>query len=270
MTPPNPLFPDPGADGTRSLFDDLAADYESPRNRAFYADIAASLTAHAEHFPVGPGACCLDLACGTGISTEVAVAARPEAEWFALDGSAGMLRFARAKESLRSVRFVHASADRTPFADHSFDGILCSIAYHWLPPAALPEIRRLLKPGGRLSLMVPLIAPAGKEAGNLWLGTILMRFARFVTARRSQGLTLPALKAELHDFHLDRAEVVDFTEEFASGRELLRTIESRSSLAAIFGPHAPEVRQHLAAEDHSTTGPLRFCWKIANVEARRA
>ncbi len=253
-----------------AIFDKISPVYESPGNRAFYRDTTGRMTANAPRFENRAfRASCLDLACGTGISTETARTVAPEADWYGVDQSLGMLRQAEAKPSLRGVRFIHCAAEQTPFPDGKFDWILCNIAYHWLPRSMPREIQRLLKPAGRLSMMVPLLAPAGTENGNFWLGCLLMRFSRMITARRSQGLTLPALEAELRDFHLDRAEIVDIDEEFTSFRELLDALASRSSLQAIFGEHAGEVRNLLAGEDHSAPLLVRFRWKVAIVEARK-
>jgi ubiquinone/menaquinone biosynthesis C-methylase UbiE len=257
------------AGGSADLFDHLSSAYESPRNRRFYAETSKMMTGQPHDFGAGgAGVCCLDLACGTGISTEVAIAEAPDANWFAVDGSAAMLRIARDKSVLRSVTFLHSPAEAIPLPSGTFNWILCNIAYHWLPPIAVQEIERLLLPNGRLSLIVPLTLPSANESGNRWLRGVLARFSRILVSRRSQGLTLPILKHELRNFHLDRADVVDINEEFTSFRELLETLDSRSSLHAIFGDHAAAVKNELLNEDASLVEPMRYCWKFARIEAR--
>lgn len=212
---------------------------------------------------------CLDLACGTGISTEAAVSVVHDAEWFAVDQCSEMLAVAEAKPGLRKVDFVQASAESLPFPDKTFDWVLCNIAYHWLPPAACVEMHRVLRPDGRLSLMVPLVAPAGGKSGNDWLAAVLMRFSRTVSSRRSQGLTLPQLRLELSDFQIEREEIVDIDEQFPSKHALLEALVSRSSMAAIFGDHADDVSRILEREERSEEGELCFRWKIGFIEARR-
>jgi ubiquinone/menaquinone biosynthesis C-methylase UbiE len=71
-----------------------------------------------------------------------------------LDPSPELLRLAsdRAAQALVTVSLVTASAEQIPFSDAVFDGIvmtwtLCSIPN---PMSALVEMRRVLKPGGRL------------------------------------------------------------------------------------------------------------------------
>lgn len=57
----------------------------------------------------------------------------------------------------RSASFTTGDAARLPFPDHSFDRIICSEVLEHLPDvdAALAEINRILKPGGRLAISVP-------------------------------------------------------------------------------------------------------------------
>src|SRR5207244_1525396 len=56
---------------------------------------------------------------------------------------------------------VVASADCLPFEDSSFDCVICTeVLEHCREPSAvLREIHRTLKPGGRLFLTTPFIAP---------------------------------------------------------------------------------------------------------------
>ncbi|GAA3345119.1 class I SAM-dependent methyltransferase [Amorphoplanes nipponensis] len=46
------------------------------------------------------------------------------------------------------------TAEALPLPDHSADAVLCAQAWHWVDPArAVPEIARVLAPGGRLGLI---------------------------------------------------------------------------------------------------------------------
>ncbi|TGY88284.1 SAM-dependent methyltransferase [Marinicauda algicola] len=64
-------------------------------------------------------------------------------------------------EPARSAVFTVGDAGRLPFADDSFDRVICSEVLEHLPDveAALAEIDRVLKPGGRFALSVPRYWP---------------------------------------------------------------------------------------------------------------
>lgn len=58
-----------------------------------------------------------------------------------------------------------AAATHAPFADHSFDLVLCTEVLEHLPEAhsSVKELARLLKPGGHLILTVPFLYPLHEE-----------------------------------------------------------------------------------------------------------
>ena len=85
-----------------------------------------------------------------------------------LDSSSELLRLARkrATRAVIPVSMVRASAERVPFANAAFDAIvmtwtLCSIPN---PIAALIEMRRVLKPGGRLLFVEHGLSPEIRTA----------------------------------------------------------------------------------------------------------
>ncbi|WP_250037710.1 class I SAM-dependent methyltransferase [Paractinoplanes maris] len=70
----------------------------------------------------------------------------------AVEPSAGMLDQLRV--SVPDVKAVLGSAEEIPLPDGSADVVLVAQAWHWVDPArAVPEIDRVLSPGGRLGLM---------------------------------------------------------------------------------------------------------------------
>lgn len=102
---------------------------------------------------IGPSDRVLEVAAGTGlISTELAaVADRVDA----VDLSSGMVEIGRKKaeqKGLTNLHFQTQSAYHLEFPDESFDKAVCANALHIMehPQLALGEIRRVLKPGGRL------------------------------------------------------------------------------------------------------------------------
>lgn len=77
-----------------------------------------------------------------------------------IDASATMLAQAQARNAaaIAADRIMLRLGDfaRLPYADHSFDRVLAvNVAYFWSDPAAVVrEIRRVLRPGGRLAVYV--------------------------------------------------------------------------------------------------------------------
>ncbi|MFI0352432.1 demethylmenaquinone methyltransferase [Actinomadura sp. 9N407] len=98
-----------------------------------------------------PGERILDLAAGTGTSS--VPFAEAGADTVACDFSLGMLRVGvRRQEGVRRLNFVAGDALRLPFADGSFDAVTISFGLRNVSDteAALRELRRVAKPGGRL------------------------------------------------------------------------------------------------------------------------
>ncbi len=96
----------------------------------------------------------LDLAAGTGELIERIVDRYPGPRIVGVDLSRGMLSRATQKSSSHSWEPVQGDAARLPFADGSFDAVLCANAFHIFPrpEMVLGEIRRVLGVGGTLIL----------------------------------------------------------------------------------------------------------------------
>jgi SAM-dependent methyltransferase len=90
----------------------------------------------------------LDLGAGTGKLTELLVALG--ADVTAVEPDPAMLDELRRR--LPSVPARPGSAEQIPLPDESVDAVLCGQSLHWFDlPRALPEIGRVLVPGGTLS-----------------------------------------------------------------------------------------------------------------------
>jgi demethylmenaquinone methyltransferase / 2-methoxy-6-polyprenyl-1,4-benzoquinol methylase len=91
----------------------------------------------------------LDLAAGTGSSSVTFTTAG--ADCVACDFSLGMLQVG-ARAHAGTVSFVAGDALRLPFADQAFDAVTISFGLRNVadPDAALAEMLRVTKPGGRL------------------------------------------------------------------------------------------------------------------------
>lgn len=106
-----------------------------------------------------PGEHVLDVACGTGIvARTVAAHASGEAEIAAIDLNPQMLEVARdvSASDGQTITWQQGRAEEMPFATGSFDVVLCqfSLMFFSNPGAALSEMRRVLRGGGRVGLSV--------------------------------------------------------------------------------------------------------------------
>jgi len=96
-----------------------------------------------------------DLGCGTG-TTAMMLARDHDLRVSAVDISTANIERAveRADANGVAVRFNQADVHKLPFEDRELDGVLaeCSFSLFNERPAVLAEIRRVLKPGGRLAV----------------------------------------------------------------------------------------------------------------------
>ena len=101
---------------------------------------------------IAPGTRVLDVACGTGIVARRAAARG--ASVVGADLNEQMLGVARSLEG--AVEWIAADAADLPLADGSCDVVLCQQGMQFMPDpaAALTEMRRVLAPGGRLTVSV--------------------------------------------------------------------------------------------------------------------
>lgn len=142
-----------------------------------------------------PGDQVLDVGCGTGT---LAMAAKyrvgATGTVCGIDASPEMITRARrkAKKDGVEVRLENAVVEKLPFADGTFDAVLSTLMLHHLGRKArqqcLCEIRRVLKPGGRV-----VAIDFGEPAQNgRWLSAHLHRhghvkFSDLVTMMKEAG-----------------------------------------------------------------------------------
>lgn len=148
--------------------------WASPFGAMFYDDaqaIARRMLEAWQHpidwLGIPAGGVALDVGCGPGsITASLARAVGADGLALGVDVSEPMLARAVRVRAGAQAAFLRADAQRLPLRDDTVDAVI-SIAVLQLipdPTAALREMARVLKPGGRIALMVPT---AG-SASRLW------------------------------------------------------------------------------------------------------
>ncbi len=132
---------------------DLAAatTYEELFVPAMFAPWAERVAAAAR---LGAGDRVLDVACGTGVLARAALARVGGGSVTGLDASAGMLAVAARRAP--KVTWREGLAESLPFPDASFDAVASQFGLMFFTDrvAALREMWRVLRPGGRLAVAV--------------------------------------------------------------------------------------------------------------------
>jgi ubiquinone/menaquinone biosynthesis C-methylase UbiE len=144
---------------------------------------------------VAPGMHVLDVASGTGEpAISIATQLDGSGRVVATDVSAEPLKVGqqRARErGLTNIEFTPADAHQLPFADAVFDRVTCRMGVMFFadPARAFREIHRVLKPGGRATLLA--WGPIQQPYFETTIGTVL---------RCVPGLALPAAGATMFKF----------------------------------------------------------------------
>jgi putative peptidoglycan lipid II flippase len=139
---------------------------------------------------VAPGMKVLDVGCGRG--EILRHCAELGARAYGVDYSAAAVNLAReaadaAADGSRQIGVYQADAKRLPFPDGAFDRVLLfdvvEHLYPWELQQALAEVRRVLRPGGRIAV---------HTAPNRWYDAYAYPFVRFVRTIMGEGARYPA------------------------------------------------------------------------------
>ena len=130
--------------------------YETFANVFFFGRRRATFQALIANAGVQPGQRVLDVGCGTGyLARLLAQAVGPQGLVVGVDPSPEMITYASRKAGrVRNCQFQVGSAESLDFPAEHFDVVVSSLVMHHLPEdlrvPALREMRRVLRPGGKL------------------------------------------------------------------------------------------------------------------------
>jgi demethylmenaquinone methyltransferase / 2-methoxy-6-polyprenyl-1,4-benzoquinol methylase len=143
----------------RGMFDRIAGVYDL-MNTAMTAGMHHRWRERAAAMAeLEPGGSALDVCCGTGdLALQLARRVGPEGEVVGCDFSERMLELARAKadrDGVSGIRFEWADALELPYPDASFDAATIGFGARNLADLdrGLAELRRVVRPGGRLVIL---------------------------------------------------------------------------------------------------------------------
>jgi demethylmenaquinone methyltransferase/2-methoxy-6-polyprenyl-1,4-benzoquinol methylase len=158
-------------DAVRGMFDRIAPVYDA-MNRVMTAGLDRSWRRLTVEAVVQPGDRVLDACCGTG---DLAVAAEREGGIVTgLDFSPRMLE--RARKKSETVTWIEGDLLALPFDEGSFDAATVGFGVRNVADleAALAELHRVLRPGGRLAIL-EITQPRGglRPFFSLWFERIV-------------------------------------------------------------------------------------------------
>jgi demethylmenaquinone methyltransferase/2-methoxy-6-polyprenyl-1,4-benzoquinol methylase len=165
------------AEGVQRMFDRIAPVYDA-MNRVMTGGLDRRWRRITVEQVVRSGDRVLDACCGTG---DLAIAARAHgaAEVVGLDFSAKMLERARAKGL--GIEWVQGDVLALPFEDASFDSATVGFGIRNVDDleGGLRELRRVLRPGGRLAIL-EITTPRGVLAPfyRVWFDRVVPLLGR--------------------------------------------------------------------------------------------
>jgi len=180
-----------------------------------------------------PGQKVLDVACGIGIpSLSAAEMVAPNGSVTGIDLAPGMIEIGRsraAQRGLKNIEFRESDAENLPFADRSFDIVLCHLGLiHFTDRGkALREMWGVLKPSGGLAISVwstpdrtRVIGIVSKCVAELWPAAVIPGAPTWFDFGQEGALEIILVETGFKDIKVNR---FDFPLEVKDGEEYWRT-----------------------------------------------
>jgi 2-polyprenyl-3-methyl-5-hydroxy-6-metoxy-1,4-benzoquinol methylase len=175
----------------------------------------------------------LDLGAGTGKLTRQLVALGHHV--VAVDPLPEMLQ--QLREAVPGVAALEGTGEAIPLGTASVDVVTIAQAFHWLDPAAaLPEVARVLRPGGTLGLIWNVREESLPWAARLSeiIGGELVEESSAAETIAASGLYGPVETREFrHEQHLDRTGLLDLV--VSSSSCAVQEAEARARVLAEVG-----------------------------------
>ncbi|MDF1514924.1 MAG: class I SAM-dependent methyltransferase [Anaerolineae bacterium] len=205
-----------------------------------------------DHLNLPFGVRILELGCGPGdLWSQNAERLLPNWEMVLTDFSPGMLE--AAQKNLASVpgqfSYKLVDAQDIPFQDRSFDAVVANHMLYHVPdrPRALVEIRRVLKPGGRLYASTV----GGTHMAEMW--ALLSPFTPHLLerfTRASTGFTLEN-GAEQLECVFDQVQRMDFADslEITDAEAVIAYLQSSTTMVGfvLTGDVVMHIREQVTA-----------------------
>lgn len=199
----------------------IAHEFDATRDRP-WPEFADFLKEIKKRFIYKKRLAALDVGCGNGRLSHFLTLrqAQGDIEYVGVDNNRTMLRIAKKKNPSATFRF--AEITKLPFPAHSFDTVWCIAVLHHLTTEklrlkALKEMKRVLKPGGLLFLMV----------WNLWQP----RYKKYID-KKTQNAEIPWKKKILRYYYaFKQNELHDLLK--SAGFKKIKKVKSNHNFAFI-------------------------------------